>query len=84
MQAVNDLDQRHDAHPRRRQLDRQRHPVEVVALDREAARAAISAAAGWFTALLRETDDIERPAAGINWTVAAVKLATWNRPVVTM
>ncbi len=84
MQAVDDLDQRQDAHPRRRQLDRQRHPVEVVALDREAARAAISAAAGWFTALLRETDDIERPAAGINWTVAAVKLATWNRPVVTM
>jgi len=56
----------------------------VVALDREAARAAISAAAGWFTAPLRETDDIERPAAGTNWTVAAVKLATWNRPVVTM
>jgi len=46
--------------------------------------AAISAAAGCFTALLRETEDIERPAAGINWTVAAVKLATWNRPVVTM
>jgi len=58
--------------------------MAVVALDREAARAAISAAAGRFTALLRETDDIERPAAGINWTVAAVKLATWNRPVVTM
>ena len=80
MQAVDDLDQRQDAHPRRRQ----RHPVEVVALHREAARAAIGAAAGWFTALLGETDDIERPAAGTNWTVAAVKLATWNRPVVTM
>lgn len=58
--------------------------MAVVALDREAARAAISAATGRFTALLRETDDIERPAAGTNWTVAAVKLATWNRPVVTM
>lgn len=56
----------------------------VVALDRNAARAAISVAAERFTALLRETDDIERPAAGINWTVAAVKLATWSRPVVTM
>ena len=39
-------------------------------LDREAARAAISAAAGRFTALLRETDDIGRQAAGTNWTVA--------------
>ena len=38
--------------------------MAVVALDREAARAAISAAAGRFTALLRDTDDIERPAAG--------------------
>ena len=36
----------------------------VVTLDREAARAAISAAAGRFTALLRETDDIGRPAGG--------------------
>ena len=44
--------------------------MAVVALDREAARAAISAAAGRFTALLRDTDDIERPAAGTNWTVA--------------
>jgi uncharacterized protein (TIGR03083 family) len=44
--------------------------VPVVALDREAARAAISAAAGRFAALLREIDDIERPAAGTNWTVA--------------
>ena len=44
--------------------------MAVVALDREAARAAISAAAGRFTALLRKTDDIERPAAGTNWTVA--------------
>jgi uncharacterized protein (TIGR03083 family) len=42
----------------------------VVALDREAARAAVSTAAGRFTALLRETDDIERPAAGTDWTVA--------------
>ncbi len=41
-----------------------------VALDREAARAAISAAAKRFTALLRETDDIERRAAGTDWTVA--------------
>ena len=46
------------------------HTKPVVALDREAARAAISAAAGRFTALLRETDDIERPAAGTDWTVA--------------
>jgi len=42
----------------------------VVALDREAARAAVSSAAGRFTVLLRETDDIERPAAGTDWTVA--------------
>jgi Mycothiol maleylpyruvate isomerase N-terminal domain len=42
----------------------------VVALDREAARAAITVTAGRFTALLRETDDIERPAAGTDWTVA--------------
>jgi hypothetical protein len=48
----------------------ERSPVPVVALDREAARAAISAAAGRFTALLRVTDDIERPAAGTDWTVA--------------
>ena len=38
--------------------------MAVVPLDRQAARAAISAAAGRFTALLRDTDDIERPAAG--------------------
>jgi uncharacterized protein (TIGR03083 family) len=44
--------------------------MAVVALDREPARAAISAAAGRFTALLRDADDIERPAAGTNWTVA--------------
>jgi uncharacterized protein (TIGR03083 family) len=44
--------------------------MAVAVLDREAARAAISAAAGRFTALLRETDDIERPAAGTDWTVA--------------
>ena len=37
--------------------------MAVVALDREAARAAIRA-------LLRETNDIERPTAGTNWTVA--------------
>jgi uncharacterized protein (TIGR03083 family) len=42
----------------------------VVALDREAARAAISAAAARFTALLQETDAIEHPAAGTDWTVA--------------
>jgi uncharacterized protein (TIGR03083 family) len=41
-----------------------------VTLDREAARAAINAAAGRFTALLRETDDIERPAVDTDWTVA--------------
>jgi uncharacterized protein (TIGR03083 family) len=46
------------------------HTKPVVALDREAAGAAISAATGRFTALLRETDDIERPAAGTDWTVA--------------
>lgn len=38
-------------------------------LDRAAARTAISAAAGRFVGLLRETDDIERHAGG-NWTVA--------------
>jgi uncharacterized protein (TIGR03083 family) len=53
----------HTSHPGGRQ-------PAVVALDREAARAAISAAAARFTALLRETDDIERPAAGTDWTVA--------------
>jgi hypothetical protein len=42
----------------------------VVTLDREAARAAIGAAAARFTALLREIDDIERQAAGTDWTVA--------------
>lgn len=46
------------------------HTKPVVALDREAAWAAISAAAGRFTTLLRETDDIGRPAAGTDWTVA--------------
>lgn len=45
-------------------------PATVVTLDREAARAAISTAAARFTALLQETDDIERPAAGTDWTVA--------------
>jgi len=39
-------------------------------LDRSAARAAISVAAERFTALLRETDDHECPAAGTDWTVA--------------
>jgi hypothetical protein len=42
----------------------------LAALDREAAHAAIRAAAARFTALLRDTDDIERPAAGTDWTVA--------------
>lgn len=46
------------------------HTKPVVALDREAAWAAIRAAAGRFTTLLQETDDIERPAAGTDWTVA--------------
>ena len=47
------------------------HPLApVVALDRNAARAAISVAAERFTALLRETDDLECPAAGTDWTVA--------------
>lgn len=45
-------------------------PRAVAALDREAARAAIRAATVRFTALLQETDDIERPAAGTDWTVA--------------
>jgi uncharacterized protein (TIGR03083 family) len=40
----------------------------VGTLDREAARAAISAAARRFTALLRETDDIEHQTAGTDWT----------------
>ena len=44
--------------------------MAVVALDREAARVAVSAAAVRFTALLRETDDIGRPAADTDWTVA--------------
>lgn len=46
------------------------HTKPVVALDREAAWAAIRAAAGRFTTLLQETDDVERPAAGTDWTVA--------------
>jgi len=46
------------------------HTKPVVALDREAARTAISVAAGRFAALLRETDDIGRRAAGTDWTVA--------------
>ncbi|MCV7170767.1 maleylpyruvate isomerase N-terminal domain-containing protein [Mycobacterium manitobense] len=46
------------------------HAEPVVALDRAAARAAISAAAERFTAVLRETDDIRCPAAGTDWTVA--------------
>jgi uncharacterized protein (TIGR03083 family) len=41
-----------------------------VALDREAAQAAIRAAAGRFITLLRETDDVERTVAGTDWTVA--------------
>jgi uncharacterized protein (TIGR03083 family) len=46
------------------------HTKPVVALDREAARAAIRAAARRFTTLLRDTDDIGRQAAGTDWTVA--------------
>jgi uncharacterized protein (TIGR03083 family) len=46
------------------------HTKPVVAPDREAARAAISAAAERFTALLRDTDDIAHQAAGTDWTVA--------------
>jgi uncharacterized protein (TIGR03083 family) len=46
------------------------HTTPVVALDRGAARAAISATAQRFAALLRETDDIGRPVAGTDWTVA--------------
>jgi uncharacterized protein (TIGR03083 family) len=46
------------------------HTKPVVALDREEAWAAIRAAAGRFTTLLQETDDIEHPAAGTDWTVA--------------
>ncbi len=42
----------------------------VVALDRDATRAAITAAAGRFTTMLRETHDIGRRAAGTDWTVA--------------
>ena len=53
----------HTSHPGGRQ-------PAVVPLDREAARAAISVAAARFTALLQDTDDIERPAAGTDWTVA--------------
>ena len=40
------------------------------ALDRDAAQAAISSAAGRLATLLQETDDIERPAAGTDWTIA--------------
>lgn len=39
-------------------------------LDLEATRTAISATAERFTALLRGADDIERPTAGTDWTVA--------------
>lgn len=53
----------HTSHPSGRQ-------PAVARLDREAARAAISAVAARFIALLRETDDIERPTAGTDWTVA--------------
>jgi uncharacterized protein (TIGR03083 family) len=44
--------------------------ASLIPLDREAARAAIGAAAERFTELLREIDDIELPAAGTDWTVA--------------
>jgi uncharacterized protein (TIGR03083 family) len=46
------------------------HTAPVVALDREAARAAIGSAAEGFVRLLRDTVDIARPAAGTDWTVA--------------
>jgi uncharacterized protein (TIGR03083 family) len=46
------------------------HTKPVVPLDREVARAAIGAAAERFTALLRDTHDIGRQAAGTDWTVA--------------
>lgn len=46
------------------------HTKPVVALDREAARAAIRTVAGRFTTLLRETPDIGRQAAGTDWTIA--------------
>jgi uncharacterized protein (TIGR03083 family) len=46
------------------------HTEPVVALDREAARAAISVEAGRLTVLLRETDDIGRQAASTDWTIA--------------
>jgi uncharacterized protein (TIGR03083 family) len=46
------------------------HTTPVVALDQDGARLAISAAAQRFAALLRETDDIGRPVAGTDWTVA--------------
>jgi len=46
------------------------HTKPVVALDREAAWAAIRTAAGRFTTLLRETPDIGRQAAGTDWTIA--------------
>jgi uncharacterized protein (TIGR03083 family) len=42
----------------------------LIPLDREAARAAIGAAAERFTELLRDIDDIAPPAAGTDWTVA--------------
>jgi uncharacterized protein (TIGR03083 family) len=44
--------------------------MAVVALDRKAARAAVSAATERVAALLAGTDDIARPAAGTDWTVA--------------
>jgi uncharacterized protein (TIGR03083 family) len=46
------------------------HTKPVVALDRDAARAAIRSAATRFIALLGEIDDIERTVAGTDWTVA--------------
>jgi uncharacterized protein (TIGR03083 family) len=47
-----------------------RPAAPLIPLDREAARAAIGAAAERFTELLRDIDDVERPAAGTDWTVA--------------
>lgn len=46
------------------------NPTTARAYDQEAARAALHAASTRFARLLRETDDIERQAAGTDWTVA--------------
>src|SRR5258705_3295223 len=51
-------------------LPQMHRSTPVVPLDREAALAAVNAAAARLTALLRGTDDIGRPAAGTDWTIA--------------